>query len=120
MNRLLQMGLERMRYKFNKNCHFPPELLGRIRSANDIIDVVSSHMPTLNMDGNIYAATCPFHKDDGTSLHVNTKRQIYHCFGCHCGGDVFTFVKEYEKISFIEAVRKLANRAGITVEGTST
>jgi DNA primase len=116
MKALLKIGLSIMRSRLNKNCHFPSELLERIRKGNDLVKVVSDQMPTLNLDGNIYATNCPFHDDESTSLHVNTERQIYHCFGCHRGGDVFTFVKEHENISFVEAVRRLAKRAGISLE----
>jgi DNA primase len=61
-------------------------------------------------------ALCPFHKEKTPSFNVNPHRQIFHCFGCHKGGDVFTFVKEYENLSFIEAVRRLAERARIPIE----
>jgi uncharacterized membrane protein required for colicin V production len=61
-------------------------------------------------------ALCPFHKEKTPSFNVNPHRQIFHCFGCHKGGDVFTFVKEYENIGFVDAVRRLAERAKIPLE----
>ena len=61
-------------------------------------------------------ALCPFHKENTPSFTVNPQRQIYHCFGCHAHGDVFKFLQEYEHIEFIEAVKRLAERAGIPLE----
>ncbi|NDB77548.1 MAG: hypothetical protein EB141_18215, partial [Verrucomicrobia bacterium] len=63
-----------------------------------------------------FVTLCPFHREKSPSFNVNPGRQIFHCFGCHKGGDVFTFVKEYESLSFIEAVRRLAERARIVLE----
>ena len=61
-------------------------------------------------------ALCPFHKENTLSFTVNPQRQIYHCFGCHAHGDVFKFLQEYEHLEFIEAVKRLAERAGIPLE----
>src|SRR5262249_2144367 len=63
-----------------------------------------------------FIALCPFHKEKTPSFNVNPHRQIFHCFGCHKGGDVFGFVKEFENIEFPEAVRRLAERARIPLE----
>jgi DNA primase len=90
----------------------PPATLEQIRAASDIVDVISAVLPLKHAGAN-FVALCPFHKEKTPSFHVNPQRQIFHCFGCHKGGDVFTFVKEYENISFIEAVRRLAERARI-------
>ena len=90
----------------------PPATLEQIRAASDIVDVISAVLP-LKHAGASFVALCPFHKEKTPSFHVNPQRQIFHCFGCHKGGNVFTFVKEYENISFIEAVRRLAERARI-------
>lgn len=89
--------------------------LEQIRAASDIVDVVGSYVP-LKKAGANFTALCPFHKEKSPSFNVNPSRQIYHCFGCHKGGDVFTFVKEYESISFVEAVKRLADRAKIPLE----
>ncbi|HXR04497.1 MAG TPA: CHC2 zinc finger domain-containing protein [Verrucomicrobiae bacterium] len=89
--------------------------LERIRAASDIVDVVGSYLP-LKKAGANFVALCPFHKEKTPSFSVNPHRQIFHCFGCHKGGDVFTFVKEYENIGFMDAVRRLADRAKIPVE----
>ena len=87
----------------------------RIRAASDIVDVIGSYVP-LKRAGANFVALCPFHKEKSPSFNVNPQRQIFHCFGCHKGGDVFAFVKEYENIDFPEAVRRLADRAKIPIE----
>jgi len=87
----------------------------QIRAASDIVDVIGSYLP-LKRAGANFVALCPFHKEKTPSFNVNPHRQIFHCFGCHKGGDVFTFVKEYENIDFPEAVRRLADRAKIPLE----
>lgn len=87
----------------------------QIRAASDIVDVIGSYLP-LKRAGANFVALCPFHKEKSPSFNVNPQRQIFHCFGCHKGGDVFTFVKEYENIDFPEAVKRLADRAKIALE----
>jgi DNA primase len=94
---------------------FSSATLERIRAASDIVDVIGSCLP-LKKAGANFVALCPFHKEKTPSFSVNPHRQIFHCFGCHKGGDVFTFVKEYENIGFVDAVRRLADRAKIPVE----
>jgi DNA primase len=94
---------------------FSDETLERIRAASEIVDVVGSYIP-LKRAGANWVALCPFHKEKTPSFNVNPHRQIFHCFGCHKGGDVFTFVKEYENIGFSDAVRRLAERAKIPLE----
>jgi DNA primase len=94
---------------------FSPATLERIRAASDIVDVIGSHLP-LKKAGANFVALCPFHKEKTPSFSVNPHRQIFHCFGCHKGGDVFAFVKEYENIGFVDAVRRLADRAKIPIE----
>src|SRR5512136_1816777 len=94
---------------------FSSATLEQIRAASDIVDVIGSYLP-LKRAGANFQALCPFHKEKTPSFNVNPHRQIFHCFGCHKGGDVFTFVREYESIDFIEAVRRLADRAKIPLE----
>jgi DNA primase len=94
---------------------FSPASLERIRAASDIVDVIGSYLP-LKKAGANFMALCPFHKEKTPSFNVHPQKQIFHCFGCHKGGDVFTFVKEYENIDFPEAVRRLADRAKIPLE----
>src|SRR5438876_5595750 len=93
----------------------PPATLEKIRAANDIVDVIGAVVP-LKRAGANFVALCPFHKEKSPSFNVNPHKQIFHCFGCHKGGDVFTFIKEYENLNFMEAVRRLAERARIPLE----
>ena len=90
----------------------------QIRAASDIVEVIGSYFPLKRAGGN-HVALCPFHKENSPSFNVNPQRQIYHCFGCHASGDVFKFVQEYEHVEFIEAVERLAERAGICLLYTS-
>ena len=92
-----------------------PATLERIRAASDIVDIIGAYVP-LKKAGANFTALCPFHKEKTPSFNVNPHKQIFHCFGCHKGGDVFTFVKEYENIGFVDAVRHLAERAKIPLE----
>jgi DNA primase len=94
---------------------FSDAIREQIRAANDIVDVIGSYLP-LKRAGANFVALCPFHKEKSPSFNVNPHRQIFHCFGCHKGGDVFTFVKEYENIPFPDAVKRLAERAKIPLE----
>ncbi len=92
-----------------------PATIEKIRAASDIVEIVGSYVP-LKKAGGAFVALCPFHKEKSPSFNVNPHRQIFHCFGCGKGGDVFTFVREFENITFIEAVRRLAERARIPLE----
>ncbi len=94
---------------------FSQAALEQIRAASDIVDVIGGYVP-LKRAGANFVALCPFHKEKTPSFNVNPGKQIFHCFGCHKGGDVFTFVKEYENIGFADAVRRLAERAKIPLE----
>jgi DNA primase len=94
---------------------FSPATLEQVRAASDIVDVIGASVP-LKRAGANFVALCPFHKEKSPSFNVNPQKQIFHCFGCHKGGDVFTFVKEYENIDFPDAVRRLAERARIPLE----
>ena len=87
----------------------------QIRAANDIVDVIGGYLP-LKRAGANFVALCPFHKEKTPSFNVSPHKQIFYCFGCHKGGDVFAFVKAYENIDFPEAVRRLAERAKIPLE----
>src|SRR5581483_7216641 len=97
----------------------PPATLEQIRAANDIVEVIGSYLP-LKRAGANFQALCPFHKEKTPSFNVSPQRQMFHCFGCHKGGSVFTFVKEYENIGFVDAVRRLADRAKIPLEFENT
>ncbi len=91
-----------------------PELIERVREATDIVAVVSEHVQ-LKRTGRAWKARCPFHQEKTPSFTVNPDRQIFKCFGCGEGGDVFRFLMEFEKLSFPEAVELLAERAGIPI-----
>ncbi len=93
-------------------------LIEQIRDSNNIVDVISAYLP-LKRSGANYKGLCPFHDDKHPSMMVSEQKQIFKCFVCGKGGNVFTFVQEYEKITFIEAVTKLAQRVGITVKETA-
>lgn len=90
----------------------PERVIEEVRAANDIVDVISERIP-VRKAGRNYRALCPFHDEKTPSFNINPERQIYHCFGCGVGGNAITFVMEYDKIGFVEAVRELADRAGI-------
>jgi DNA primase len=90
----------------------PPEKFDEISSANDIVDVVSGYIQ-VKKKGKSFLALCPFHPDKNPSLHISQAKQVYHCFSCKSSGNVYTFVQNFEKITFMEAVQKLALRAGI-------
>ncbi len=96
-----------------------PATREHIRAASDIVDVIGSYLP-LKKNGANFTALCPFHKEKSPSFNVNPHKQIFHCFGCHKGGDVFTFVRDYENIGFMDAVRRLAERAKIPLEFENT
>jgi len=89
-------------------------LIDEIRRSNDIVDVIGGYI-ALKKAGNSYRGLCPFHNDSHPSLNVSQQKQIFKCFACGKAGNVFTFVQEYEKLSFIEALKKLAERSGITI-----
>lgn len=92
-----------------------PATLEQIRAASDIVDVIGGYFP-LKRAGANFVALCPFHKEKTPSFSVNPHRQIFHCFGCHKGGDVFAFVRDYENLPFVDAVKRLAERANIPLE----
>ncbi len=92
----------------------PEHVIEQVASANDIVEVIGSYFP-LKRAGSTWKALCPFHQEKSPSFTVNPQRQIFKCFGCGEGGGVFKFVGLYEHLSFPEAVKKLAARAGIPV-----
>ncbi|MCY3684095.1 MAG: DNA primase [Gemmatimonadetes bacterium] len=92
----------------------PETTIDQVRLSIDIVDVVSDHV-ALTRRGKNFVGLCPFHDDSTPSLNVSQEKQIYKCFACGAGGNSFTFLREIENISFIEAVRQLADRAGIVL-----
>ena len=94
--------------------YFSEELIEEIRQRNDIVDVISGYVK-LQKKGSSYFGLCPFHNEKSPSFSVSRQKQMYYCFGCGAGGNVITFIMEYENYTFAEAVRLLAERAGIDV-----
>lgn len=93
---------------------YSDDYIERVRAGNNIEDVISGYV-RLQRKGTSYMGLCPFHNEKTPSFSVHPGRQTYHCFGCGASGDVFNFLMEYEKLSFQEAVRILAVRAGIEI-----
>jgi DNA primase len=96
----------------------PPELIQKVRDATDIVSVVSRQV-TLKKAGANMKGLCPFHNEKSPSFNVHPAKQIYHCFGCGEGGDVFSFLVKTQKLSFVEALKQLAGEAGIELPDDS-
>lgn len=94
--------------------YYPDEIVEEIRMKNDIVDVISGYVK-LQKKGSSYFGLCPFHNEKSPSFSVSQGKQMYYCFGCGAGGNVFTFIMEYENFSFKEAVKFLAQRAGVAL-----
>ncbi|MEW5693611.1 MAG: DNA primase [Candidatus Hydrogenedentota bacterium] len=93
------------------------ELIDDIRDKTDIVDVISRYI-SLQRSGKNFKALCPFHHEKTPSFIISPERKIFHCFGCGKGGNVFHFLMAFEKISFIDAVKRLANEAGVFISDT--
>lgn len=93
----------------------PESKIEVIRESVDIVDVISQHVQ-LRKRGKNFIGLCPFHSEKTPSFTVSEEKQIFHCFGCHTGGNVYKFLTEFHKISFVEAVQELAEQQGITIE----
>ena len=91
---------------------YSEDLIEEIRMKNDIVDVISGYVK-LQRKGSSYFGLCPFHNEKSPSFSVSPAKQMYYCFGCGAGGNVFTFLMEYENFTFVEALRALAERAGV-------
>ena len=94
--------------------YYSDEIIEEVRSRNDIVDVISGYVK-LQKKGSSWFGLCPFHNEKSPSFSVSRTKQMFYCFGCGKGGNVFTFIMEYENFTFIEAVRYLAERAGMTL-----
>jgi len=97
------------------NGRIPEEKIQEIRERTDIVEVISGYLP-LKRSGDNHLGLCPFHGEKTPSFNVNASRQIFHCFGCDAGGNVFGFLMRMEGISFPDAARRLAERVGVTIE----
>ncbi len=92
----------------------PEETVKAILDNTDIVDVINGYFP-LKRAGSSFVCNCPFHNEKSPSFHVNPAKQFFHCFGCGESGNAITFVKKYENLAFIDAVKKLAARAGVPI-----
>lgn len=92
--------------------YYSDELIEEVRSRNDIVDVIGSYV-RLKKKGSTYFGLCPFHNEKTGSFSVSPNKQMYYCFGCGAGGNVFTFLMQYENFTFGEAMQSLADRVGI-------
>lgn len=94
--------------------YYPDELIEEVRMKNDIVDVISGYVK-IQKKGSSYFGLCPFHNEKSPSFSVSPSKQMYYCFGCGAGGNVFTFIMEYENYTFQEAVKLLAGKAGVSL-----
>ena len=93
---------------------YPEEIVEEVRTKNDIVDVISGYVK-LQKKGSNYFGLCPFHNEKSPSFSVSSSKQMYYCFGCGAGGNAITFLMEYENYSFPEALKALADRAGVAL-----
>ena len=91
-------------------------ILEDIKSRLDIVELISDYIE-LKKSGQNYKANCPFHAEKTPSFMVSQNKQIFHCFGCGAGGDIFGFVMKYENLNFQEALKMLAKKAGVQLSG---
>ena len=96
----------------------PDHIIDQIQEKVDIVEVISRYIP-LKKAGRNYKAPCPFHHEKTPSFVVSPDKQIYHCFGCNAGGNVFSFLMRYDNLQFPEAVETLAQKAGVVVPNAS-
>ena len=96
--------------------YYSDDIIEEVRTRNDIVDVISGYVK-LQRKGSSYFGLCPFHNEKSPSFSVSPSKQMYYCFGCGAGGNVFTFLMEYENFTFPEAVKALADRAGMELRG---
>ena len=97
----------------------PPEILDQIQTRSDIVEVISNYVPLKKAGSNSWKACCPFHNEKTPSFHVRGDKQVFYCFGCHKGGNVFKFVMEKEGITFPEAAHLLASRCNVDIPENS-
>lgn len=99
--------------------HIDSETINKIRQENDIVDIIGEYIPLTNKGKN-YFCVCPFHDDHSPSMSVSSEKQIYSCFSCGATGNVYSFLMNYNNMSFLEAVKFLADKAGISVNVGNT
>ena len=91
---------------------YEDDIIEEVREKNDIVDIISQYV-SLKKKGSSYFGLCPFHNEKSPSFSVSREKQMYYCFGCGQGGNVYTFLMEYNRLSFVEALKELAARAGV-------
>jgi DNA primase len=96
--------------------YIPPETIDLIREKAIIQDIVKRYVPSLKKKGKNYSGLCPFHKEKTASFTVSPDKQIFYCFGCHTGGNIFNFISKVERLDFPESVKFLADLVGIEIK----
>src|SRR5690625_3507651 len=99
------------------NTQIPEEVIENIRRENDIVDIIEEYV-SLKKQGRNYFGLCPFHDEKSPSFSVTKEKQIFHCFGCGKGGNIYTFLMEIEGLSFFDALKYLSERTGIQLPKT--
>ena len=94
--------------------YYSEDVVEEVRSRTDIVDVISKYV-NLQKKGSQYFGLCPFHNEKTGSFSVSPQKQMYYCFGCGAGGNVFSFLMNYENMTFKEAVEELAGQCGVTL-----
>lgn len=102
-------------YNYVLDMRIPEDKIEEIRNSSSIVDIISAYVP-LKKRGRNFIGNCPFHTEKTPSFTVSDEKSIYHCFGCHVGGNVFKFLMEYKSISFVEAVEEVADHIGIKLD----
>ncbi|MDO4619462.1 MAG: DNA primase [Lachnospiraceae bacterium] len=93
---------------------YSEDLIQDLLARNNIVDIIGEHV-SLSRTGDNYKGLCPFHNEKTPSFHVDGRKQMYYCFGCHAGGNVVTFLMQYNQFTFVESLKYLADRAGVTL-----
>lgn len=96
--------------------HITHDAIAQVKTANDLCEVVREQGIALTRRGRTYFGLCPFHPEQTASFAVSREAGLFHCFGCGAGGDVICFVERTQQVSFPEAVRRLARRAGLPID----
>ncbi|MFR1029105.1 MAG: CHC2 zinc finger domain-containing protein [Clostridium sp.] len=94
--------------------YYEEDFVEEVRQRSDVVDIISSYV-NLKRTGSNYVGLCPFHNEKTASFSVSPSKQMYYCFGCGAGGNVFTFLMEYENLTFVEALERLAEQAGMVL-----
>lgn len=92
------------------------EVINEIRSKADIVDIISGYLSGVSAKGKNFTTKCPFHQDKSPSLIISPEKQIFNCFVCHVGGNVFSFIMKYENVSFVEALKIVADKIGYKLD----